>query len=77
MSEDLYEVSDGSTNRASDLRVVLDRIAALEAQVARLTAVISPADLRDFEAAWAADAASGGDGTLAALTVFLERRIKG
>lgn len=53
------------------------RIAAFEAQIARLTAVISPADLRDFEAAWAADAASGGDGTLAALTAFLERRMKG
>ncbi|MBK8246174.1 MAG: hypothetical protein IPK85_02025 [Gemmatimonadetes bacterium] len=75
MSDEHHMIACGQ--HAEARRVAEARIAALEATVARLTAVISPSDLRAFETAWAADAASGGDGTLAALTVFLERRMKG
>jgi hypothetical protein len=54
----------------------LQRIAELEAQVARLTAPVTPAEVVAFPRDRYATEADGG-GNMGALTAFLERRIKG
>ncbi len=52
------------------------RIAALEMQVARLTAPVTPDEAVAFTHDRHVTTASGG-GNMGALTAFLERRIKG
>lgn len=53
------------------------RIAALEATVARLTAPVTEEEAREFKRSYLANVGISDDPDGAALTAFLERRIKG
>jgi hypothetical protein len=52
-------------------------IAALEAQVARLTAPVTEEDVREFKRSYLVNVGISDDPDGAALTAFLERRMKG
>lgn len=75
MSDEHHMIACGQ--HAEARRVAEARIAALEAQVARLTAPVTPEEAREFGRAWLANLGISDDEDAAALTAFLERRIKG
>jgi len=52
------------------------RIAALQAQIARLTAPVTDGEAREFGRVWLANMDTSDNCEAAALTAFLERRIK-
>lgn len=60
-----------------DMQEWKDHIAALEATVARLTAPVTEEDVREFKRSHLANVGISDDPDGAALTAFLERRMKG
>ena len=74
---EIYMIACGQ--HADAYRAALDRIAELEATVARLTAPVTEEEREAALYYWRDDSASGGlcDALVAVLTAFLERRMKG
>ena len=75
--EDLFALERNFPEEYAPYRMAIRRIAELEATVARLTAPVTEEDVREFKRSYLANVGISDDPDGAALTAFLERRIKG